>query len=119
MPRVGIHEGSASTTCCTTRPYARTVRIRSPNSLLQNAQPPTAYPAVLMTPGANDPPLAPWQARKFTVALQGTTTSAQPIILLTRMNAGHDIGSPFSQRVGDAVIGLTFFAHEPGFGIEP
>lgn len=83
-------------------------------SPLQNVQPHTAYPAVLMTTGANDPRVAPWQSRKFTAALQNATTSDQPILLLTRMNAGHGIGAPFSQRVGNTAIMLTFFAQELG-----
>ncbi|HKT29604.1 prolyl oligopeptidase family serine peptidase, partial [Dyella sp.] len=83
-------------------------------SPLQNVKPHTAYPAVLMTTGANDPRVAPWQSRKFTAALQSTTTSDQPILLLTRMNAGHGIGAPFSQRVGNTAIMLTFFAQELG-----
>lgn len=83
-------------------------------SPLQNVKPHTAYPAVLMTTGANDPRVAPWQSRKFTAALQNATTSDQPILLLTRMNAGHGIGAPFSQRVGNTAIMLTFFAHELG-----
>lgn len=88
-------------------------------SPLQNVQPRTAYPAVLMTTGANDPRVAPWQSRKFTAALQNATTSNQPILLLTRMHAGHGIGAPFSQRVGDTAIGLTFFAHELGLRVTP
>ncbi|WP_333679662.1 prolyl oligopeptidase family serine peptidase [Dyella sp.] len=83
-------------------------------SPLQNVKPHTAYPAVLMTTGANDPRVAPWQSRKFTAALQNATTSDQPILLLTRMNAGHGIGAPFSQRVGNTAIMLTFFAQELG-----
>lgn len=83
-------------------------------SPLQNVTPHTAYPAVLMTTGANDPRVAPWQSRKFTAALQNATTSNQPILLLTRMNAGHGIGAPFSQRVGNTAIMLTFFAQELG-----
>jgi len=83
-------------------------------SPLQHVQPGTAYPAVLMTTGENDSRVAPWQSRKFTAALQNATSSKQPILLLTRMNAGHGIGAPFSQRVGDTAIGLTFFAHELG-----
>lgn len=85
-------------------------------SPLQNVQAHTGYPAVLMTTGANDPRVAPWQSRKFAATLQNATGSAQPILLLTRMNAGHGIGAPFSQRVGDTAIGLTFFAHELGLG---
>jgi prolyl oligopeptidase len=63
--------------------------------------------------------VAPWQSRKFTAALQNATASMRPILLLTRMNAGHGIGAPFSQRVGDTAIGLTFFAHELGLGTAP
>ncbi len=83
-------------------------------SPLYNVKQGTAYPAVLMTTGANDPRVAPWQSRKFTAALQNATTSDQPILLLTRMNAGHGIGAPFSQRVGNTAIALTFFANELG-----
>ncbi|WEN15622.1 prolyl oligopeptidase family serine peptidase [Rhodanobacter sp. AS-Z3] len=88
-------------------------------SPLQNVQPHTAYPAVLMSTGANDARVAPWQSRKFTAALQNASNSSQPILLLTRMNAGHGIGAPFSQRVGDTAIGLTFFAHELGLDTMP
>jgi len=35
-------------------------------------------------------------------------------LLLTRMHAGHGIGAPFSQRVGNTAIMLTFFAQELG-----
>jgi prolyl oligopeptidase len=83
-------------------------------SPLQQVKKGTKYPAVLMTTGGNDPRVAPWQSRKFTAALQDATTSGQPILLLTRMNAGHGIGAPFSQRVGDAALALTFFAGELG-----
>lgn len=85
-------------------------------SPLQNVRPHTAYPAVLMTTGANDPRVAPWQSRKFTALLQHASTSDQPIMLLTRMNAGHGIGAPFSQRVGNTAIMLTFFAQQLGLG---
>lgn len=86
-------------------------------SPLQNAKPGTKYPAVLMSTGANDPRVAPWQSRKFAATLQADSTSGRPILLLTRMNAGHGIGAPFSQRVGDTAIGLTFFAHELGLPV--
>ena len=88
-------------------------------SPLQNVQARTAYPAVLLTTGANDSRVAPWQSRKFAAALQNATSSRQPIMLLTRMNAGHGIDAPFSQRVGDTAIGLTFFAHELGLPTHP
>jgi prolyl oligopeptidase len=34
------------------------------------------------------------------------------------MNAGHGVGAPFSQRVGDMAIMLTFFAHELGLATQ-
>ena len=83
-------------------------------SPLQNVQPHTAYPAVLMTTGMNDPRVSPWQSRKFTAALQNATTSRLPVLLLTRMDAGHGFGAPFSQRVGNTALMLTFFAQELG-----
>ena len=83
-------------------------------SPLQNVRPHTAYPAVLMTTGMNDPRVSPWQSRKFTAALQNASTSGLPVLLLTRMDAGHGIGAPFSQRVGNTALMLTFFAQELG-----
>jgi prolyl oligopeptidase len=74
----------------------------------------TAYPSVLMETGVNDARVAPWQTRKFAAALQGATSSGRPVLALTRMEAGHGIGAPFAQRVSDAALGLTFFAHELG-----
>jgi prolyl oligopeptidase len=77
----------------------------------------TAYPAVLMETGVNDARVAPWQSRKFTAALQAATSSGRPVLLLTRMGAGHGIGAPFAQRVGNSALRLTFFAHELGLRV--
>ncbi|MBD8874469.1 prolyl oligopeptidase family serine peptidase [Rhodanobacter sp. DHB23] len=88
-------------------------------SPLQNVKPHIAYPAVLMTTGANDPRVSPWQSRKFAAALQGATSSGLPVLLLTRMDAGHGIGAPFSQRVGNTALMLTFFAQELGLPAKP
>ena len=88
-------------------------------SPLQNIKSCTRFPAVLMTTGVNDPRVAPWQSRKFAAALQSACRTGMPILLLTRMHAGHGIGAPFSQRVGNAAIALTFFAHELGLPAQP
>lgn len=85
-------------------------------SPLHNVKKGTKYPAVLLTTGANDPRVAPWQSRKFAAALQDASTSGQPVLLLTRMNAGHGIGAPFSQRVGNQALSMTFFATELELG---
>jgi prolyl oligopeptidase len=72
----------------------------------------TAYPAILLLTGENDPRVAPWQSRKFAAALQKANTSKQPILLLTRRNEGHGVTSSFSQRVGNRGAVLSFFAEE-------
>ena len=72
----------------------------------------THYPAVLLETGVNDSRVAPWQSRKFAAALQAAATGDRPILLVTREDAGHGVGAPFSQRVGNDALALTFFAKE-------
>jgi len=57
-----------------------------------------SYPAVLLTTGANDPRVAPWQAAKMTARLQASTTSGKPVLLRVDYDAGHGLGSTKSQR---------------------
>ena len=83
-------------------------------SPLQHVKPGTAYPAVLLITGVNDPRVAPWQSRKFAAALQAANTSRNPVLLLTRMNEGHGVTASFSQRVGNTAAALSFFAQELG-----
>jgi prolyl oligopeptidase len=64
----------------------------------QHVKPSTAYPAVLLTTGANDPRVAPWQAAKMTARLQAATSSGRPILLRVDYDAGHGLGSTKSQR---------------------
>jgi prolyl oligopeptidase len=97
----------------TRKPDFEWLRAYSP---LQNVRKATAYPAVLLITGVNDPRVAPWQSRKFAAALQAATSSQNPILLLTRMNEGHGVTASFSQRVGNAAATLAFFAQELGLG---
>ena len=85
-------------------------------SPLHNVKSRTAYPAVLLITGVNDPRVAPWQSRKFAAALQAANTSKHPIVLLTRVNEGHGVTASFSQRVGNAAAAMSFFAEELGLG---
>lgn len=57
----------------------------------------TPYPGVLLTTGANDPRVAPWQAAKMTARLQAATSSGKPILLRVDYDAGHGLGSTKSQ----------------------
>jgi prolyl oligopeptidase len=77
-----------------------------------NIKPNTAYPAVLLETGINDPRVASWQSRKFAAALQDASSSGNPVILLTRMDEGHGVTASFSQRLGNYSASITFLAQE-------
>lgn len=49
----------------------------------------TAYPAVLLLAGANDPFVSPWQMAKMTARLQAATASGKPILLRVDYAGGH------------------------------
>jgi prolyl oligopeptidase len=69
----------------------------------------TAYPAVLMETGENDPRVAPRESRKMTAMLQAATSSGLPILLWEKSGQGHGIGASFDQRVAGRTQMLTFF----------
>jgi prolyl oligopeptidase len=56
----------------------------------------TAYPAVLVTSGFNDPRVPVWQAAKFAARLQAATRD-KPVLLRVDYDAGHGLGSTRSQ----------------------
>jgi len=58
----------------------------------------TAYPAVLLTTGINDPRVAPWQPGKMAARLQAANTGGRPVLLRVDYDAGHGIGSTRTQR---------------------
>jgi len=49
----------------------------------------TAYPAVLLETGINDPRVDPWQMAKMTARLQAATTSGKPVLLRVEYTGGH------------------------------
>jgi prolyl oligopeptidase len=67
-----------------------------------------------MIAGENDPRVEPWQSRKMIARLQAANSGAEPIMLITRRQAGHGIGASFSQRLGDRSASYVFFANELG-----
>jgi prolyl oligopeptidase len=58
----------------------------------------TAYPAVMLITGINDPRVAPWQAAKMAARLQASSTSGKPVLLRIDYEAGHGIGSTKKQQ---------------------
>ena len=68
----------------------------------------TAYPAVMMTTGENDPRVAPYNSRKMIALLQADTASSYPLLLIQRAGQGHGIGDSFDQAV-EETTDLTAF----------
>lgn len=58
----------------------------------------TAYPAVLLTTGLNDPRIVPWMMTKMAARLQAATRSDRPVLLRVTFDAGHGIGSTRKQE---------------------
>jgi prolyl oligopeptidase len=58
----------------------------------------TAYPAVLLVHGLNDPRVDVWHSGKAAARLQVASTSGKPILLRLDAQAGHGVGSTATQR---------------------
>ena len=81
-----------------------------------------AYPAVLLTGGANDPRVSVWIPAKMTARLQADTSSGRPVLLRIEFDAGHGIGSTRKQRddeTADEFAFLLWQFGEPGFQPAP
>jgi prolyl oligopeptidase len=74
----------------------------------------TAYPAVLLTTGLNDPRVAPWQPGKMAARLQAATSSGRPVLLLVDPDAGHGMGSTKLQRDREIADQLAFLYWQIG-----
>jgi prolyl oligopeptidase len=55
----------------------------------EHVVPGTAYPAVMLVTGYNDPRVSSWELAKFTARLARSTTSGRPILLRVDYDAGH------------------------------
>ncbi|HEY0993231.1 MAG TPA: prolyl oligopeptidase family serine peptidase, partial [Kofleriaceae bacterium] len=73
-----------------------------------------AYPAVLLTTGANDPRVDPYNSRKMTARLQAATSSRHPILLRASDDVGHGIGSPLAAIIDEATDSFAFLMNELG-----
>ena len=119
MLRVELWPNGRTTSVNTARsPRRATSTGSTPTRRLQHVESGTAYQAVLLITGENDPRVAPWQSRKFAAALQAANGLDHPVLLLTRRNEGHGVTASFSQRVGNRAAMLTFLAHELGLPAE-
>ncbi|MFI7707317.1 prolyl oligopeptidase family serine peptidase [Nonomuraea sp. NPDC049480] len=78
-----------------------------------NVRPGTAYPAILLDAGENDPRCPAWHARKFAARVQATTTSSHPVLLRVWADAGHG-GTSWSTVVRQQTDWLSFVMRELG-----
>ena len=75
----------------------------------------TAYPAVLLTTGINDPRVDPWQMDKMTARLQAATSSGKPVLLRVDYDAGHGgIGATRSQHTALLTDQFSFLMWQLG-----
>lgn len=74
----------------------------------------SAYPAVILTHGMNDPRVEPWQSFKTAARLQAATGSGRPVLLRLEYDSGHGIGSTRSQRHAEIADVHSFFLWQCG-----
>lgn len=82
----------------------------------------TAYPAVLLSAGINDPRVDAWQAGKMAARLQAATTSGKPILLRVDFDSGHEPAPSRAQReaqLADIYAFLLWQFGEAGFQPPP
>jgi prolyl oligopeptidase len=74
----------------------------------------TAYPAVLLTTGMNDPRVDPWQAGKMAARLQAATASGKPVLLRVEWQGGHGRGATRAQREDETADIYSFLLWQFG-----
>ncbi|HXY68812.1 MAG TPA: prolyl oligopeptidase family serine peptidase, partial [Gemmatimonadales bacterium] len=80
----------------------------------------TAYPAMLLTAGMNDPRVDTWIPAKFAARLQAATSSGRPVLLRVEMEGGHGIGSTYSQFETETTDLMAFLLWQLGVaGYQP
>ena len=79
----------------------------------------TAYPAVLLMTGINDPRVAPWEVDKMAARLQAATTSGKPILLRVDYSSGHNVIGATRTQTEDTFADIFSFLFwqlgQPGF----
>ena len=80
----------------------------------------TAYPAMLLTAGMNDPRVDTWIPAKFAARLQAATSSGRPVLLRVEMEGGHGVGSTYSQAEAETTDTYAFLLWQLGVeGFQP
>ena len=89
-------------------------------STYANTRPGTAYPAVLLTHGVNDPRVEVWQSTKAAARLMAATSSGKPVLLRLDFDAGHGIGNTKKQQLAERADMFAFMLWQMGVaGYQP
>lgn len=89
-------------------------------STYAHIRPGTAYPAVLLSHGVNDPRVEVWNSTKTAARLQAATTSGKPVLLRLDYQAGHGVGSSKAQVLGERADLFAFALWQMGVpGFQP
>lgn len=89
-------------------------------STYANVRPGTAYPAVLLSHGVNDPRVEVWNSTKTAARLQAATRSGRPVLLRLDYQAGHGVGSSKEQVLGERADMFAFALWQMGVpGYQP
>jgi len=92
-------------------------------SAVHNVKDKVAYPAVLITTGANDPRVEPWNSLKFAARLQAATLSSEkekPVLLRLDYGAGHSSAvsrSSANEELADIYAFLLWQTGQAGFQV--
>jgi prolyl oligopeptidase len=78
----------------------------------------TKFPATLMTTGANDPRVSPWQSRKMVAALQAAQGGDAPILLRTSSTSGHGQGMAMNERIATIAHVDAFVLSQLGIDVK-
>ncbi|KNZ33402.1 MAG: hypothetical protein AD742_06990 [Methylibium sp. NZG] len=89
-------------------------------STYANIKPGTAYPAVLLTHGVNDPRVDVWESTKTAARLMAATTSGKPVLIRLDFDAGHGVGSTKKQQLEERADIFAFMLWQMGVpGYQP
>ncbi|WP_186293317.1 prolyl oligopeptidase family serine peptidase [Chitinimonas sp. BJB300] len=95
-------------------------RVMLNNSPYHRIKDGVAYPAVIVTTGANDPRVDAWMPAKLTARLQAASSSDKPVILRVDYDGGHGMGSTKAQQVAETADVWGFFLWRMGVpGFQP
>ena len=87
-------------------------------SAYANAVDGTAYPAVLLTAGYNDPRVLPWDPGKMAARLQAIAAapggSGNPVLMRTDFAGGHGIDATLDQTIDEVTDVLAFLLWQAG-----